>query len=144
MRTVSVIGTGLIKFGRYPQVSLADLGWPAVKQAMADAGVGPKDIGAVLCGTGLGGPMPGQRILGRLGMTGLPIINVENACSSGSSAINLGSMAIAVASTISSWSLGWRSSPALTAAPSHLNEKTGRFEMVWSCPPCTACGRGAT
>jgi acetyl-CoA acetyltransferase len=95
MRTVSVIGTGLIKFGRYPQVSLADLGWPAVKQAMADAGVGPKDIGAVLCGTGLGGPMPGQRILGRLGMTGLPIINVENACSSGSSAINLGSMAIA-------------------------------------------------
>jgi acetyl-CoA acetyltransferase len=39
--------------------------------------------------------MPGQRVLGRLGMTGMPIINVENACSSGSSALSLGCMAIA-------------------------------------------------
>jgi acetyl-CoA acetyltransferase len=95
MRDVTVIGTGMIKFGKYPDVSLADLGWPAVKQAIADAGIEPKDIGALFCGTGLGGPMPGQRIFGRLGMTGLPIINVENACSSGSSALSLGYTAIA-------------------------------------------------
>lgn len=95
MRKVSVIGTGMIKFGKYPDVSLADLGWPAVKQAIADAGIGAKDIDALYCGTGLGGPMPGQRIFGRLGIAGLPIINVENACSSGSSALSLGYTAIA-------------------------------------------------
>ncbi|AOB30223.1 propanoyl-CoA acyltransferase [Bordetella sp. H567] len=95
MRKVSVIGTGMIKFGKYPDVSLADLGWPAVKQAIADAGIEPRDIDALFCGTGLGGPMPGQRIFGRLGLAGLPIINVENACSSGSSALSLGYTAIA-------------------------------------------------
>jgi acetyl-CoA acetyltransferase len=95
MRKVSVIGTGMIRFGKYNDVSLADIGWPAVKQAMNDAGVQPGDIEAFFCGTGLGGPMPGQRVLGRLGMTGMPIINVENACSSGSSALSLGCMAIA-------------------------------------------------
>lgn len=95
MRKVSVIGTGLVKFGKYPDVSLADIGWPAVRQAMQDAGVEPKDLQALFCGTGLSGPMPGQRIFGRLGMAGLPIINVENACSSGSSALSLGYTAIA-------------------------------------------------
>ena len=95
MRKVSVVGTGMIKFGKYNDVSLADIGWPAVRQAMDDAGVKPGDIQAFFCGTGLGGPMPGQRVLGRLGMTGIPIINVENACSSGSSALSLGCMAIA-------------------------------------------------
>jgi benzoylsuccinyl-CoA thiolase BbsB subunit len=95
MRKVCVVGTGMVKFGKYSDVSLADIGWPAVRQAMDDAGVQPGDIEAFFCGTGLGGPMPGQRVLGRLGMTGIPIINVENACSSGSSALNLGCMAIA-------------------------------------------------
>ena len=95
MRKVSVIGTGMVKFGKYSDVSLADIGWPAVMQAMDDAGLKPSDINAFFCGTGLSGPMPGQRVLGRLGMTGIPIINVENACSSGSSALSLGCMAIA-------------------------------------------------
>ncbi|MEM5383073.1 thiolase family protein [Paraburkholderia phymatum] len=95
MRKVSVIGTGMIKFGKYSDVSLADLGWPAVKQAIRDAGIEARDIDALYCGTGLGGPMPGQRIFGRLGIAGLPIINVENACSSGSSALSLGYTAIA-------------------------------------------------
>lgn len=95
MRKVSVIGTGMIRFGKYSDVSLADLGWPAVKQAIKDAGIEARDIDALYCGTGLGGPMPGQRIFGRLGIAGLPIINVENACSSGSSALSLGYTAIA-------------------------------------------------
>jgi benzoylsuccinyl-CoA thiolase BbsB subunit len=95
MRKVSVIGTGMVKFGKYNDVSLADIGWPAVLQAMNDAGLKPGDVNAFFCGTGLSGPMPGQRVLGRLGMTGIPIINVENACSSGSSALSLGCMAIA-------------------------------------------------
>ncbi|WP_205042038.1 thiolase family protein [Rhodoligotrophos defluvii] len=94
MRGVSVIGVGMIPFGKYPERKLADLGWPAVKAAIADAGLEPRRLEGAYCGTALGGMMSGQRVLGRLGLTGLPITNVENACSSSSSAFRQGVMAI--------------------------------------------------
>lgn len=86
MREVAVIGAGLVPFRKYPEKSLADIAWPAVKQAIEDAGVKKSAIEAAYCGTALGGMMSGQRILKKLGLTGLPIINVENACSSSSTA----------------------------------------------------------
>ena len=94
MRGVSIIGVGMIPFGKYPDRSLADLGWPAVKAALADSGVPAKRIQAAYCGTALGGMMAGQRVLGRIGLTGVPITNVENACSSSSSALRQGVLAI--------------------------------------------------
>jgi acetyl-CoA acetyltransferase len=93
-RGVSVIGVGMIPFGKYPDRKLSDLGWPAVKAAVADANVDPRKIEAVYCGTALGGMMSGQRIMGRLGLTGIPIANIENACSSSSTAFRQGIMAI--------------------------------------------------
>ena len=86
MRNVSVVGAGLVPFGKYPEKALADLAWPAVKQALGDSGIDKKKIDAAYCGTALGGMMSGQRILKKLGITGLPIINIENACSSSSTA----------------------------------------------------------
>lgn len=86
MRDVSVIGVGMVPFAKYRDRHLADIGWPAVKQAIEDAGIKKTEIGAAYCGTALGGMMSGQRILKKLGITGLPIVNVENACSSSSSA----------------------------------------------------------
>lgn len=87
MREVCVIGTGLIAFGKYPNKTLAELGWPAVKEAIVDSGVAPKSIEAVYCGSALGGMMSGQRVMKSLGLTGMSIINIENACSSSSSAL---------------------------------------------------------
>ena len=87
MNGVSVIGVGMIPFGKYPDKNIADLGWPAVKAAIKDAGIEGKRIEAVYSGTARGGAMVGQRIMGRLGLAGLPIVNVENACSSSSSAL---------------------------------------------------------
>jgi acetyl-CoA acetyltransferase len=86
MRDVVVIGAGLVPFRKYPEKTVADIAWPAVKQAIEDSGLGKKDIEAAYCGTALGGMMAGQRILKTLGITGLPIINIENACSSSSTA----------------------------------------------------------
>ena len=94
MRGVSVIGVGMVPFGKYPGRKLSDLGWPAVKAAIADAGVEPRQIQVAYCGTALGGMMSGQRVLGRIGLTGIPISNVENACSSSSTAFRQGVMAI--------------------------------------------------
>ncbi|MDB5405254.1 MAG: propanoyl-CoA acyltransferase [Rhodospirillales bacterium] len=94
MRGVSVVGVGMIPFGKYTEKTLADLGWPAVKAAIADAGIEPRRIEAAYCGTALGGMMAGQRILGRIGLTGIPVANIENACSSSSTALRQGVMAI--------------------------------------------------
>ncbi|HWM82264.1 MAG TPA: thiolase family protein [Pseudolabrys sp.] len=87
MREVCVIGTGMIPFGKYPDKTLADLGWPAVKEAIVEAAVPPKKIDAVYCGSALGGMLSGQRVMKSLGITGMSIINIENACSSSSSAL---------------------------------------------------------
>ena len=95
MKGVSVIGVGMIPFGKYPETNITDLGWPAVKAAIKDAGIDPRRIQAVYSGTARGGAMVGQRIMGRLGLAGLPIVNVENACSSSSSAMAQGVLAVA-------------------------------------------------
>jgi acetyl-CoA acetyltransferase len=95
MRDVCVVGTGLIPFGKYPEKTLAELGWPAVKEAIIESGLPPKSIDAVYCGTALGGMMAGQRVMKSLGLTGMAIINVENACSSSSSALAEAWLAIA-------------------------------------------------
>ena len=86
MREVSVIGVGMVPFAKYRDTHLSDIAWPAVKQAIEDAGIKKTEIATAYCGTALGGMMAGQRILKKLGITGLPIVNIENACSSSSSA----------------------------------------------------------
>lgn len=95
MRDVSVIGAGMVRFGKQPDKTLAEIAWPAVKQAIDESGVAKRDIEAAYCGTALGGMMSGQRILKAIGLTGLPIVNVENACSSSSSAFREAWIAVA-------------------------------------------------
>ena len=95
MRDVSVIGAGMVPFAKYRDRHLSDIAWPAVKQAVEDAGIKKSEIAAAYCGTALGGMMSGQRILKKLGITGLPIVNVENACSSSSSAFREAWIAVA-------------------------------------------------
>jgi acetyl-CoA acetyltransferase len=87
MREVCVIGTGLVPFGKYPDQTLAEIGWPAVREAIVESGIPPKSIDAVYCGSALGGMLSGQRVMKSLGLTGMSIINIENACSSSSSAL---------------------------------------------------------
>jgi acetyl-CoA acetyltransferase len=95
MRGVSIIGTGLMRFGKYLDKGLVDIAWPVVKQAILEAGVKKEDIGSAFCGTvGSAGIMTGQSILKPLGLTGMPITNVEGACSSSGIAVRLAWMAI--------------------------------------------------
>mgnify|MGYP003334087218 CR=1 FL=1 len=48
MKGVSVIGVGMIPFGKYPDKNIVDLGWPAVKAALKDAGIDGKRIEVTL------------------------------------------------------------------------------------------------
>ncbi len=86
-REVVVAGVGLHPFGRFPEKDLATLALEAVVPALQDAGVGWKDIPVAYFGhVYYHGMSVGATALASLGLTGIPIINVENACSSGSTA----------------------------------------------------------
>jgi acetyl-CoA acetyltransferase len=86
-REVVVVGVGLHPFGRFPGKDLASLAQDAVVEALKDAGVGWKDIPVAYFGhVYYHGMSVGETALAKLGLTGIPIINVENACSSGSTA----------------------------------------------------------
>ena len=87
MRNVYVLGTGMIKFGRYPTKTVPELGGEAAILALKDAGVSIKDVEMFACGNLYqSNAMVGQRILQQIGQTGIPVINVANACATGSTA----------------------------------------------------------
>ncbi len=87
MNDVYVIGVGMTAFGKHPDRTAADLAAEAILGALDDAGIKTADIEAAWVGHVYQGMAMGQRGLGAAGMSGLPITNVENACSSGSTAI---------------------------------------------------------
>lgn len=84
---VEVAGIGMIPFGRYRSTPVEALASAAAVAALRDSGVERSEVQEVFCGSSFSGSMPGQRILALIGMTGLPVTNVSNACSSGATAL---------------------------------------------------------
>lgn len=91
---VVVLGVGLHPFGRHPDKSVGDLARVAALAALRDAGVEFREIQAGFCGHVTQGVGTGLRTFGQLGMTGIPITNVELACASSSRAAMLAADAI--------------------------------------------------
>jgi len=91
---VEIAGVGLHPFGRFEGVTVTDMGVAAVRSALAEAGVGRGGFQAAFCGTAYGGVATGHKVLGALGMTGMPIVDVEAGCASGAAALMLGGAAI--------------------------------------------------
>lgn len=87
MRDVYVIGAGMTDFGPQNDVGVHDLAFDAVWAALKSSGVAPGDLQTAYAGHAYQGPCLGQKALMKGGMTGMPIINVENACASGASAV---------------------------------------------------------
>jgi acetyl-CoA acetyltransferase len=84
---VYVVGTGMIKFGRYPDRSVPQLGAEACHLALDDCNLGIQDMEALYSGNLLqAGAMVGQRILQEIGQTGIPVVNCANACATGATA----------------------------------------------------------
>ena len=96
MRDVAVIGVGMIKFGRYPEKTVPELAGQAALLALKDAGIDMKDIELLASGNLYqSNAMVGQRILQTIGQTGIPVINVANACATGSTAFREAYFAVA-------------------------------------------------
>ena len=86
-REVVVLGVGLHPFGRFPDKSLPHLARTAIVEALEDAQARWRDVQIAYFGhVYYQGMSLGEVTLQELGLTGIPIINVENACSSGSTA----------------------------------------------------------
>jgi acetyl-CoA acetyltransferase len=85
----------MIRFGRYPERTVEDLGAEAALLALADAHLGIRDMQAVYCGNlGEANRAVGQRIMKQVGQTGVPVVNVTNACATGATAFREGWIAI--------------------------------------------------
>ena len=87
MSDVYILGIDMIKFGRFPDKSVAQLGAQAAQLALDDAKVSIKDIEGVWCGNLMhANAMVGQQILQQIGQTGVPVVNCANACATGATA----------------------------------------------------------
>jgi acetyl-CoA acetyltransferase len=95
MREVVVLGVGMHKFGRFPGKEYYDMGRDAIVRALEDSGIEWKDVQALYCGHSYAGMGAGGNILAQLGLTGIPVFNVELGCACGSSAMGLAYQAIA-------------------------------------------------
>jgi acetyl-CoA acetyltransferase len=89
-----IAGGGMTAFGKYPDLSLKTLAGEAILAALADAGLEAKDIQAAYMGNAAAGTItgqvciPGEVVLRALGIGGVPVINIENACATASTALN--------------------------------------------------------
>ena len=107
-RNVYVIGVGMIPFVKpganapYPQMAAA-----ALRAAMVDAGVGYAQVEQAYVGYVYGDSTAGQRALYEVGMTGIPVVNVNNNCSTGSSALFLANQAVSGGSAECALALGF-------------------------------------
>lgn len=101
MRDVFIGGAGMTRFGKHAGQSLRSLAAEAVDGAMADSGLPTDAVGAVYFGNAAAGVLSGQEMIrGQValrptGLLGKPIINVENACASGSTAAHLAWLSVA-------------------------------------------------
>lgn len=94
-----VIGAGMMPFGKHPERTVVDMGAEVARAALLDAGLSPADIDLaffsnVLAGRLFGDATIGQNVLWEVGISRIPVVNVENACTSGSTAFMLACTAI--------------------------------------------------
>jgi acetyl-CoA acetyltransferase len=101
MRETVISGVGMTAFGRHLDRSLKDLSAEATHAALADAGIGVKDVEAIFFGNCVAGIITGQEMIRGetvafpMGFGGIPIHNVENACGTGGNALHLAWLAVA-------------------------------------------------
>ncbi len=117
-RPVHVVGVGLHRYQRKTDTPYVHLGLTAVRAALADAGIAWSDVETAYTGTALLGMGASRIMLSRLGATGIPMAQVENASASGSTAVAQAALDVASGRTDVALALGVDKPQAgLPAAP---------------------------
>lgn len=100
MSNVYIIGSGMIRFNKYPDETVRTMAEKAITLALEDAGLKKKDLQAGFFSNTFWGMFAGQHsirgqvIFRGMGIDKIPVVNVENACAGGSSALHLAYMGI--------------------------------------------------
>lgn len=96
-----IVGSGMTVFGRFPSSTVRSMATEAAQQALRDARVTADQVDQVFFSNATSGLLTGQEMvrgqvaLRDLGLSNVPVVNVENACASGSTALHLATTAIA-------------------------------------------------
>ncbi len=94
MDDVYIIGVGMFRFGKYPEKSVKQMTQEVLESLLADCPVEKRDIEAAWFSNSFWGIVTGQHsirgqvALTPLGIQGIPVMNVENACAGATSAMN--------------------------------------------------------
>jgi len=127
-RKVLVAGVGMVPFSKPGASEPYDvMGAGAAAAALADAGVAYLDVEQAFVGYVYGDSTAGQKALYRVGMTGIPIVNVNNNCSTGSTALFLARQAVESGAAECALALGFEQmTPG--AITTHFNDRPTPFD----------------
>ncbi len=137
--TVWIIGTDMIKFGRYPDKDQVDLASEAALGALKDSNTSMSDMDVLAVGsqfdTLLG---PAQRVQKQLGQTGIPAFNVSNACATGATAVRTVHLSIKAGEADMGLAIGVEQmgkagllgGAAIPKDKKHVYERSGRYGAV--------------
>lgn len=126
--TVIIAGVGMTKFAKpgqnepYPQMGAA-----AIHSALADAGMSYDAVQQAYAGYTYGDSTCGQTVIYQVGMTGIPVINVNNNCSTGSTALFLARQAVASGTVDVALALGFEQMQP-GALKSHWDDRPSPFD----------------
>jgi acetyl-CoA acyltransferase len=101
LREAYVLGVSMTRFGKFLDKTLQDLAYDPIWNAIHESNIDPNDIDIAFVGNAYAGLITGQEsvrgqvILREAGISRIPILNVENACASGSTAFYLAQRAVA-------------------------------------------------
>jgi acetyl-CoA acetyltransferase len=152
---VFVAGVGMIQF-RKPGTSEAYdvMGEQAIRAALADAGLAFSDVQQAYAGYVYGDSTCGQKAVYRVGMTGIPVLNVNNNCATGSSALYLARQAVQSGAVDCALAFGFEQmnpgalksrwddrAPALERAQKVVDELVGRPEIPSAIRQFAGAGR---
>ncbi|MFM0505598.1 lipid-transfer protein [Paraburkholderia caffeinilytica] len=154
-RNVFVAGVGMIPFRKPGTSDPYDvMGAGAVREALADAGIDYADVQQAYAGYVYGDSTCGQKALYHVGMTGIPVINVNNNCATGSSALFLARQAVQSGAVDCALAVGfefmqpgalsskWNDrAPALERALSLVNELVDRTDLPGAIRQFSGAGR---
>jgi benzoylsuccinyl-CoA thiolase BbsB subunit len=124
---IYLLGGAMTPFGKFLDRPAEALAQSAVLGALKDAGLDRRAIEAAYIGSVFQGSLIGQRVLKDLGMTGIPIYNLENACSSGATALSQACLAVAAGQVETALVVGLEQLSKLGSGPLALD--TGDTEL---------------
>lgn len=135
MREVSIVGAGLHPWGKFKDKTFVEIGTVAIANALKDANVEWKDIQAIFSGIyiygGNAGHISGQYLESVFGETGIPVVNVYNACATGSAAIRMAYNSIAAGETDTALAVGVDISPEGFLSAKSDNPRQDRDVLRW-------------